>query len=148
MDSINSMLSLAYAMLARHLTVALASVGLDPYRGFYHAPRYGRPSLALDMMEPFRPIIAGSAVLSVVNTGELCAADFVVATTGTALTTAGCGAVSSRRLSAGCPRRRPTHSSAIESACVGCCWCRLGCYHAFCWVNCRPIRTTCRVEPS
>lgn len=89
MDPVNAMLSLAYAMLARHYTVALASVGLDPYRGFFHAPRYGRPALALDMMEPFRPIIADSVVLSVVNTGEIGAGDFVVATTGTALTTAG-----------------------------------------------------------
>jgi|TARA_B100000315_G_scaffold219431_1_gene221364 CRISPR-associated endonuclease Cas1 len=83
------MLSLAYAMLTRHLTVALASVGLDPYRGFLHAPRYGRPALALDIMEPFRPIIADSVVLSVINTGEISPIDFVVATTGTALTTAG-----------------------------------------------------------
>jgi len=51
-------------MLTRHLTVALASVGLDPYRGFYHAPRYGRPALALDVMEPFRAVIADSVVLS------------------------------------------------------------------------------------
>jgi CRISP-associated protein Cas1 len=89
MDPVNAMLSLAYAMLARHYTVALASVGLDPYRGLYHAPRYGRPALALDMMEPFRPIIADSVVLSVVNTGEVGPGDFIVATTGTALTTAG-----------------------------------------------------------
>ncbi|HVC61692.1 MAG TPA: CRISPR-associated endonuclease Cas1 [Acetobacteraceae bacterium] len=89
MDPVNAMLSLGYAMLARHLTVALASVGLDPYRGFYHAPRYGRPALALDMMEPFRSIIADSVVLSVVNTGEIGAGDFVVATTGTALTATG-----------------------------------------------------------
>ena len=89
MDPVNAMLSLGYAMLARHFTVALASVGLDPYRGFYHAPRYGRPALALDMMEPFRPIIADSVVLSVVNTGEIGVGDFVVATTGTALTSAG-----------------------------------------------------------
>lgn len=88
-DPVNAMLSLAYSMLARHLTVALASVGLDPYRGFYHAPRYGRPALALDLMEPFRPIIADSVVLSVVNTGEIGAEHFVVATTGTALTPAG-----------------------------------------------------------
>jgi CRISPR-associated endonuclease Cas1/CRISPR-associated protein Cas4 len=89
MDPVNAMLSLGYAMLARHWTVALASIGLDPYRGFYHAPRYGRPSLALDMMEPFRPIIVDSVVLSVVNTGEIGAADFVVAPTGTALTQPG-----------------------------------------------------------
>ncbi len=88
-DPVNAMLSLAYAMLTRHLTIALAAVGLDPYRGFYHAPRYGRPALALDLMEPFRSIIADSVVLSAVNTGEVGPGDFVVATTGTALTTAG-----------------------------------------------------------
>jgi CRISP-associated protein Cas1 len=88
-DPINAMLSLAYAMLTRHLTIALASVGLDPYRGFYHAPRYGRPALALDLMEPFRAIIADSVVLSAVNTGEVGPNDFVVAVTGTALTQAG-----------------------------------------------------------
>lgn len=88
-DPVNAMLSLAYAMLARHLTIALASVGLDPYRGFYHAPRYGRPALALDLMEPFRAIIADSVVLSAVNTGETGPDDFVVAVTGTALTQAG-----------------------------------------------------------
>jgi CRISPR-associated endonuclease Cas1/CRISPR-associated protein Cas4 len=88
-DPVNAMLSLAYAMLTRHLTVALAAVGFDPYRGFFHAPRYGRPALALDMMEPFRPIIADSVVLSVVNTGEISPDDFVVATTGTALAAAG-----------------------------------------------------------
>ncbi len=60
-----------------------------PYRGFFHAPRYGRPALALDIMEPFRPIVADSVVLSVVNTGEISPGDFVVATTGTALTQPG-----------------------------------------------------------
>lgn len=88
-DPVNAMLSLAYAMLTRHLTITLASVGLDPYRGFYHAPRYGRPALALDLMEPFRPIVADSVVLSAINTGEVGAGDFVVAATGTALTQAG-----------------------------------------------------------
>jgi CRISPR-associated endonuclease Cas1/CRISPR-associated protein Cas4 len=88
-DPVNAMLSLGYAMLARHLTVALASIGLDPWRGLYHAARYGRPSLALDVMEPFRPIIVDSVVLSVVNTGEIGAGDFVSAVTGTALTPAG-----------------------------------------------------------
>lgn len=88
-DPVNAMLSLAYAMLARHLTVMLTAVGLDPYRGFFHAPRYGRPALALDIMEPFRAIIADSVVLSAINTGEVGPSDFVVATTGTALTQAG-----------------------------------------------------------
>ena len=88
-DPVNAMLSLAYAMLTRQLTVALASVGLDPYRGFYHAPRYGRPALALDIMEPFRSIIADSVVLSAINTGEVRPTDFVVGATGTALTQTG-----------------------------------------------------------
>lgn len=83
------MLSLAYAMLTRHLTIALASVGFDPFRGLYHQPRFGRPSLALDLMEPFRPLIADSVVLSVVNTGQISKRDFVMAATGTALTQAG-----------------------------------------------------------
>ena len=88
-DPVNAMLSLAYAMLARHLTITLASVGFDPYRGFFHAPRYGRPALALDLMEPFRAIIANSVVLWAVNTGEVGPNDFVVAVTGAALTQAG-----------------------------------------------------------
>ena len=88
-DPVNAMLSLAYAMLTRHLTVALAAVGLDPYRGLFHAPRHGRPALALDMMEPFRPVVADSVVLSAVNTGEVSADDFVSGTTGTALNPAG-----------------------------------------------------------
>ena len=88
-DPVNAMLSLAYAMLTRHLTVALATVGLDPYRGFFHAPRYGKPALALDIMEPFRPIIADSVVLWAVNTGEVSASDFITAPTGTSLTPAG-----------------------------------------------------------
>ena len=88
-DPVNAMLSLAYAMLTRQLTIALSSVGLDPYRGFYHAPRYGRPALALDIMEPFRSIIADSVVLSAINTGEVRSTDFVSGATGTALTQAG-----------------------------------------------------------
>ncbi len=88
-DPVNAMLSLAYAMLTRHLTAALTTVGLDPYRGFFHASRYGKPALALDIMEPFRPVIADSVVLSVVNTGEISAGDFVSATTGTSLTAPG-----------------------------------------------------------
>ena len=83
------MLSLAYAMLARHLTVAITTVGLDPHCGLYHALRYGRPALSLDLMEPLRPIIADSVVLTAVNTGEISAVDFVSGATGTALTPAG-----------------------------------------------------------
>ena len=45
--------------------------------GFYHQPRFGRPALALDLMEPFRPLIADSAVLTAINTGMVGPRDFV-----------------------------------------------------------------------
>ena len=54
-DPVNAMLSFTYAMLVREWTATLSAIGFDPYRGFYHQPRYGRPALALDMMEPFSP---------------------------------------------------------------------------------------------
>lgn len=76
-DPVNAMLSFAYSMLARTWTVTLSAVGFDPYRGFYHQPRYGRPALALDMMEPFRPLIAESTVLMAINNGEVRPSDFI-----------------------------------------------------------------------
>jgi CRISP-associated protein Cas1 len=76
-DPVNAMLSFAYAMLAREWTVTLSAVGLDPYRGFYHQPRFGRPALALDMMEPFRPLLADSAVITAINNGEVQASHFI-----------------------------------------------------------------------
>jgi CRISPR-associated endonuclease Cas1/CRISPR-associated protein Cas4 len=76
-DPVNALLSFAYAMLVRVFTVTLSAVGFDPYRGFYHQPRYGRPALALDLMEPFRPLIAESAVIQAINNGEVRADDFV-----------------------------------------------------------------------
>jgi CRISPR-associated endonuclease Cas1/CRISPR-associated protein Cas4 len=76
-DPVNALLSFAYSMLARTLHVTLSGVGFDSYRGYYHQPRYGRPALALDLMEPFRPIIADSVVLQVINNGEIKATDFV-----------------------------------------------------------------------
>src|SRR3546814_17665923 len=51
--------------------------GFDPYRGFYHQPRYGRPALALDMMEPFRPLLADSSVIQAINNGEVRPTAFV-----------------------------------------------------------------------
>ena len=86
----------------RHLTVVLAAVGLDSYRGLFHAPRHGRPALALDLMKPLRPILADSVVPTAINTGEVSAADFVTGATGTALSTVGRRrfvAASERRLS-------------------------------------------------
>lgn len=76
-DPVNALLSFAYAMLSRTLTNTLTTVGFDAYRGFYHQPRYGRPALALDLMEPFRPLIADSTVLQVINNGEVRPTDFV-----------------------------------------------------------------------
>lgn len=81
-DPVNALLSFAYAMLTREWTMALSAVGLDPYRGFYHQPRFGRPALALDMMEPFRPLVADSVVLTVINNGEVRPEDFVSAAGG------------------------------------------------------------------
>ena len=57
--------------------------------GFYHQPRFGRPALALDFMEPFRPLIADSAVLSAINTRMVTPRDFVQAGPGVALTPGG-----------------------------------------------------------
>jgi len=88
-DPVNALLSFAYAMLTREWHIALAAVGLDPYRGFYHQPRFGRPALALDMMEPFRPLVADSAVLMAINNGEVRAADFIQAAGSCALTESG-----------------------------------------------------------
>jgi CRISPR-associated protein Cas1 len=75
-DPVNALLSYAYALLVRSWTVALTAVGFDPYRGFYHQPRYGRPALALDLMEPFRPLIADSSVIQAINNGEVRPSDF------------------------------------------------------------------------
>ena len=75
-DPVNAMLSFCYAMLAKECTVALLAEGLDPFWGFYHQPRHGRPALALDLMEPLRPVVADSAVLTAVNTGMATARDF------------------------------------------------------------------------
>ncbi len=84
-DPVNAMLSFGYAMLAKECTVALIGVGLDPYWGFYHRPRHGRPALALDLMEEFRPLVVDSALLFAVNTGMVGPADFVTTAAGCAL---------------------------------------------------------------
>ena len=88
-DPVNAMLSFAYSMLVREWTIALTAVGLDPYRGFYHQQRFGRPALSLDMMEPFRPLVADSTVLMAVNNGELRRSDFVFAAGSCAMTESG-----------------------------------------------------------
>lgn len=76
-DPVNALLSLAYSILAKDLTITCYALGFDPYWGFYHQPRFGRPALALDLMEPFRALIADSAVLTAINTRMVTPADFV-----------------------------------------------------------------------
>ena len=75
-DPVNALLSFAYSLLVRSWTVTLAAVGFDAFRGLYHQPRYGRPALALDLMEPFRPLVADSVVIQAVNNGEIRPTDF------------------------------------------------------------------------
>jgi CRISPR-associated protein Cas1 len=76
-DPVNAMLSLAYSLLSKDCTLAALAVGFDPYIGFYHQPRFGRPALALDLMEEMRPLIAESTVLSCINNRVVTEKDFV-----------------------------------------------------------------------
>ncbi|MEZ5402731.1 MAG: CRISPR-associated endonuclease Cas1 [Bryobacteraceae bacterium] len=84
-DAVNALLSLGYSVLAKDLTIACYAVGFDPMMGFYHEPRFGRPALALDLMEPFRPLVVDSAVINAINTKMVTPRDFVVSGRGVAL---------------------------------------------------------------
>jgi len=92
-DPVNALLSFVYAMLVKEVTIVLHAVGFDPMRGFYHRPRYGRPSLALDLAEEFRPLVGDSVVLTLLNNGEVTPSSFVRRAGGVALTEAGRRAV-------------------------------------------------------
>ncbi len=70
------MLSFGYAILTKEAVAAIAAVGFEPALGLYHRIRPGRPSLALDLMEEFRPLIVDSVVLTLVNTREIRASHF------------------------------------------------------------------------
>jgi CRISPR-associated protein Cas1 len=85
------MLSLTYALLTKDLIATLVGVGFDPYLGFYHRPRYGRPALALDLMEEFRPLVADSVALAAINTGVIRSGDLIRRGLGVTLTSAGRG---------------------------------------------------------
>ena len=85
-DPVNAVLSFLYSMLARQTAVSALAVGFDPYLGFYHQPKYGRPALALDLAEEFRPIVADSAALTLFNNGELKERDFIHRSGAVALT--------------------------------------------------------------
>jgi CRISPR-associated protein Cas1 len=88
-DPVNALLSFAYSMLAKDLTIVCHAIGFDPFIGFYHQPRFGRPALALDLMEGFRPLVADSAVLTAINTRMVGEADFIRVGDAVALTPAG-----------------------------------------------------------
>lgn len=76
LDNINAILSFAYTVLAGDCANALSSVGLDPYVGFMHGDRPGRTSLALDLMEELRPVLADRFVLTLINTKAIQAIHF------------------------------------------------------------------------
>jgi CRISPR-associated protein Cas1 len=76
-DPVNALLSFAYALLVKDCRIAVGAAGLDPMVGLLHQPRPGRPAMALDLMEEFRPLIADSSVLTAINTGAVTGDDFV-----------------------------------------------------------------------
>ena len=88
-DPVNCLLSYAYSLLTKDLTAVALAVGFDPYLGVFHKPRFGRPALALDLAEEFRPLIADSTVVNVINNGEIQENGFTVRAQGVALTQQG-----------------------------------------------------------
>jgi len=76
-DPVNSLLSLGYALLRHDIQSAVNLVGFDPYLGYLHTERYGRPSLALDLMEEFRPLVVDAVVLNAINNQRVTPKDFV-----------------------------------------------------------------------
>jgi CRISPR-associated protein Cas1 len=75
-DPVNCLLSFAYGLLRVAVHGALEQVGLDPYIGYLHGVRPGKPALALDLMEEFRPLLADRFVMTMLNRKELAAEDF------------------------------------------------------------------------
>ena len=84
-DPVNCLLSYVYALLTKDLTAVAIAVGMDPYLGVFHRPRFGRPALSLDLAEEFRPLVAESVVINVINNGEVSAKDFDVRAGGVSL---------------------------------------------------------------
>ena len=85
-DPVNALLSYVYGLLCKDTTAMALSIGLDPYMGLYHRPRYGKPALALDLMEELRPLGGDSVVVSLINNGEVRASSFVSRADGCNLT--------------------------------------------------------------
>jgi CRISPR-associated protein Cas1 len=88
-DAVNCLLSFCYGLLTKEMLAACLAVGFDPYIGLFHRPRFGRPALALDLAEEFRPLLADSTVLTLVNNREISASDFLVRAGAVALTADG-----------------------------------------------------------
>lgn len=76
-DPVNSLLSFAYGLLRSQVTAAVHLAGLDPYIGYLHEVSRGQPSMVLDLMEEFRPLVADNLVLSVLNNRQIKAKDFI-----------------------------------------------------------------------
>ncbi len=76
-DPINALLSLGYTLLCSRMLSLVETSGLDPYLGYLHSPEYGRPSLVLDLIEEWRPIIVDSLVVRLFNWGTIRPTDFV-----------------------------------------------------------------------
>jgi CRISPR-associated protein Cas1 len=76
-DPVNALLSFAYVLLTNQVASAVSVVGLDPYVGYLHSSQFGKPALALDVVEPFRPLVADSVVLTLLNNRMLAEGDFV-----------------------------------------------------------------------
>lgn len=77
LDPVNALLSFIYVLLMHDCRSACESCGLDPQSGFLHQPRPGRASLALDLMEEFRPVLADRLTLSLLNRKQITAKDFI-----------------------------------------------------------------------
>jgi CRISP-associated protein Cas1 len=81
-DPVNALLSFGYVILASQVTAAINIVGLDPYVGLLHSPGFGKPALALDLMEEFRPLVVDPVVVTTLNTGVFRPSDFDTETGG------------------------------------------------------------------
>ncbi len=77
LDEVNCLLSLLYTLLAGDVRSAIECVGLDPQVGYLHRERPGRPSLALDLMEEFRPYLADRLTLTLINRNQIKSSDFI-----------------------------------------------------------------------
>lgn len=88
-DPVNALLSFGYVLLTNQTIALINLVGLDPYVGLLHSPGFGKPALALDMIEEFRPLIVDPVVITLLNTGALRPSDFTDTDGSVRLTDAG-----------------------------------------------------------